>query len=75
MRINLDTDNITLDELNNVIYKLRVMRDHKRKADALIKELNELLAKASEEGYDFIDKAFGYVLKPDDFEIHDRTMY
>ena len=71
-RIIIDTDNMTIEELTTLINDLREVRKRKLEKANYEHNLNALLANAKEDGFIFIDKDFGFVCQPNDFEIKDE---
>jgi len=72
-RTIIDTDNMTIEEIKVLIDELRVIRNRKLKAEDLKRRMNDLLAEAAEEQFDFVDKDFGHCLRTTDFELWDTT--
>lgn len=71
-RIIIDTDNMTVEEMDCIINEMSKIRNRKKKAEQYMRELTELLNEAKADGFTFIDKDFGNVLTPADFTIFDE---
>lgn len=71
-RIIIDTDNMSIEEMENVIREMRKIRARKLKAEELKNRMLELIADAKENGFTFIDKDFGQVWTGNDVELYDE---
>ena len=71
-RINIDTDAMTIKELNDVINELTKIRGRKIKAEHFMDAMHDLLEEARTAGFTFVDKDFGQVLRHNDFTIYDE---
>ena len=71
-RIIIDTDNMSIEEINNIISELRAIRARKLKAEELKDHMIALIAEAKENGFAFIDKDFGQVWTGNDVELYDE---
>lgn len=71
-RINIDTDAMTIKELNDVINELTKIRGRKIKAEHFMDAMHDLLEEARTAGFTFVDKDFGQVLQQNDFVIYDE---
>ena len=70
--IILDTDNMEIEEMGNLINELKKIKSRKIRAQQLKNSYNELIAAAEEDGFTFIDKNFRFVREIDDIEILDE---
>lgn len=70
--IILDTDNMEIEEMGNLINELKKIKSRKIRAQQLKNSYNELIAAAEEDGFTFIDKNFRFVREVDDIEILDE---
>jgi hypothetical protein len=68
----IDTDNMSIEDMDIIIKELRSIRARKVKAEELVRRMNELIADAKAEGFTFIDKDFGNVLMGTDFTVFDE---
>lgn len=71
-RIIIDTDAMSIEEMENVIREMRKIRARKLKAEELKNRMLELIADAKENGFTFIDKDFGQVWTGNDVELYDE---
>ena len=71
-KIMIDTDNMSDEELTTIINNLRAIRTRKREEAILRKDMNDLILKAKEKDFTFIDKACGFVREVDDFTLYDE---
>lgn len=71
-RIVIDTDNMSIEDMETVIRELRAIRARKLKAEELKTRMLELIADAKENGFTFIDKDFGQVWTGNDFALYDE---
>ena len=72
VRTIIDTREWSVEDYDVIIRDLRKERARKAKAEELKSRMTDLLNEAKEEGFDFIDKDFGNVLTPTDFELYDN---
>ena len=71
-RIMIDTDNMSIEDLDTIIREMRAIRARKLKAEELKNRMLELIADAKENGFTFIDKDFGQVWTGNDVELYDE---
>jgi hypothetical protein len=71
-KIMIDTDNMSDEELTTIINNLRAIRTRKREEAILRKDMNDLILKAKDNGFTFIDNACGFVREVDDFTLYDE---
>lgn len=71
-KIMIDTDNMSDEELTTIINNLRAIRTRKREEAILRKDMNDLILKAKEKGFTFIDNVCGFVHEVDDFTLYDE---
>lgn len=71
-RMMIDTDNLSIEDMDTIIKELRVIRARKLKAEELKARMLELIADAKENGFTFIDKDFGQVWTCNDVELYDE---
>ena len=71
-RMMIDTDNLSIKDMDTIIKELRVIRARKLKAEELKTRMLELIADAKENGFTFIDKDFGQVWTGNDVELYDE---
>lgn len=71
-RVIIDTDNMSVEELDILVDELTRIKVRKERAESLHKQMNRLIEKAKNEGFTFIDKDYGFVRDVDDFVIFDE---
>lgn len=71
-RMIIDTDNMSIEEMETIIREMRAIRARKLKAEELKNRMRELIVDAKENGFTFIDKDFGQVWTCDDVELYDE---
>ena len=62
----VDTDNMTVEELDILIDGLTHIKAQKERAESFRRQMNRLIEKAKSEGFVFIDKDYGFVREVDD---------
>ena len=67
----VDTENMSVEELKDVINVLRKVSDRKIAMRNYRERMNELIMLARNDGFDFIDKTCGFVREVDDFTVYD----
>lgn len=68
----IDTDDMSVEDLTILINEFRRVRSRKQRAEELAHQLEELVKKAKEEGFTFIEKDFGYLLTGHDYTVYDE---
>lgn len=71
-RMMIDTDNLSIEDMDTIIKELRAVRARKLKAEELKSRMLELIADAKENGFTFIDKDFGQVWTGNDVDLYDE---
>ena len=71
-RMMIDTDNLSIEDMDTIIKELRAIRARKLKAEELKTRMLELIADAKENGFTFIDKDFGQVWTGNDVDLYDE---
>lgn len=71
-RIIIDTDNLSVDDLDVIIRELRAVRARKLKAEELKSRMVELITDAKKNDFTFVDKDFGQVWTENDVELYDE---
>lgn len=71
-RVMIDTDNMSVEELDMLIEELTHIKVRKERAESLRKQMNRLIEKAKNEGFTFIDKDYGFVREVDDSVVFDE---
>ena len=71
-RMTIDTDNMSIEDIDTIICEMRSILARKLKAEELKNRMLELIADAKENGFTFIDKDFGQVWTGNDVELYDE---
>lgn len=71
-RTIIDTDNMSVEDMDVIIKELRAIRARKLKADELNNRMNELLAEAKENNFIFINDYTGQVLPQEYVKVIDE---
>ena len=71
-RTIIDLDSLTTEDLTMVINEARRIRKRKEQLEEYKLRMHTLLTEAKEAGFDFIDKDFGNVVRPEDLELYDN---
>lgn len=71
-RTMIDTDSMSIDELDAIIKELRAIRARKREAEELNSRMNSLLAEAKEKNFIFINEYTGRVLPQEYIRVIDE---
>ena len=71
-RTIIDTDNMSVEDMDVIIKEIRAIRARKLKAEELKNRMLELIADAKDNGFTFIDKDFGQVWSGNDVELYDE---
>ena len=73
-RMIIDTDNMSIEDMDTIIREMRAIRARKLKAEELKNRMLELIADAKENGFTFVDKDFGQVWTGNDVELYDERI-
>jgi len=71
-RTIIDTRDWSVEDYDVIIRDLRKERARKGKADELKLRMENLLNEAKENNFDFIDKDFGNIWRPEDIQLIDN---
>lgn len=71
-RTIIDLDSLTTEDLTMVIEEAYRIRKRKQQIEEYKLRMHALLTEAKEAGFDFIDKDFGNVVRPEDLELYDN---
>lgn len=71
-RTIIDTADWSSKDYDVIIHDLRKERARKAKAEELKTRMTELINEAKDNNFDFVDKDFGNILNPNDFELYDN---
>ena len=68
----IDTDSMSVEEVNALIRALRAVRARKLQAEELQSRMNDLLTEAKENGFIFIDQSSDQIWTGDDVVVYDE---
>lgn len=71
-RTIIDTRDWSVEDYDVIIRDLRKERARKGKADELKLRMENLLNEAKENNFDFVDKDFGNIWRPEDVQLIDN---
>ena len=71
-RTIIDTRDWSVEDYDVIIRDLRKERARKGKADELKLRMENLLNEAKENNFDFVDKDFGNIWRPEDIQLIDN---
>ena len=71
-RIIIDTDAMSIEEMDAIIREMRNIRARKLKAEELNSRMNDLLAEAKENNFIFINEYTGQVLPQEYIKVFDE---
>ena len=71
--IVLDTDNMSLKEIDTLMQKLRKIRNRKEELHARKRNIWELIANMKENQMTLVSRYTGEVFDPDDWAVYDET--
>ncbi len=71
-RTMIDTDSMSVEEVNALIRALRAVRARKLQAEELQSRMNDLLTEAKENGFIFIDQSSDQIWTGDDVVVYDE---
>lgn len=69
--IELNTDDMTFDEVNDLIQTLRRVRERKSQLQSRVHSLHEMCTNMKFDGMSFVSRYTGEVLNPDDWALYD----
>lgn len=71
-RVIIDTDAMSIEEMDAIIREMRKIRARKLKAEELNSRMNDLLAEAKENNFIFINEYTGQVLPQEYIKVIDE---
>lgn len=74
MKKNINTNDMTLFELDALIHDLRQIRSRKQTQESLTIDLENLLQLAQDKGFSLVCTTTGLVLKPDCVTVFDNEL-
>lgn len=71
-RTIIDIESMSIEDLRTIEHEIHALRRRREKAENYKTRMKELIEEATAEGFDFIDKDFGNVIRPDDLNLYDN---
>jgi len=71
-RVMIDTDSMSIEDMNTILKELCAIRARKLKAEELKTRIMELLADAKENGFTFIDQDSDQIWTGNDIVVYDE---
>ena len=71
-RTIIDIESLSIEDLRTIECEIHNLRKRREKAEGFKKQMDSLLEEAKTAGFDFIDKDFGNVIRPEDVSIYDN---
>lgn len=71
-RTIIDIESLSIEDMRTIEREIHDLRKRREKAENLKGQLLELIREANAAGFDFIDKDFGNVIRPEDIEIYEN---
>lgn len=71
-RTFINTDNMSIEDVNTIIHEMRAIRARKLQAEVLNSRMNNLLAEAKENNFIFINEYTGQVLPQEYIKVIDE---
>ena len=71
-RTIIDIENMSIEDLKTIEHEIHALRRRREQAEQFKSRMYELLEEAKAEGFDFIDKDFGNVIRPVDISLYDN---
>ena len=72
-RTIIDIESMSIEDLKTIEREIHTLRRRKEQAESYKAQMHNLLEQAKAEGFDFIDKDFGNVIRPVDVELIDNA--
>lgn len=71
-RTIIDIESLSVEDLKAIEHEIHALRRRRERAEQLKARMCDLLNEAQAEGFDFIDKDFGNVIRPEDVSLYDN---
>lgn len=71
-RTIIDIESLSIEDLRTIEHEIRSLRRRREQAENFCQKMCNLLTEAQEAGFDFIDKDFGNVIRPEDVSLYDN---
>ena len=70
-RTIIDIESMSIEDLRTIEHEIHVLRRRREQAENFKIRMRDLITEASEAGFDFIDKNYGNVIRPEDLTLYD----
>lgn len=71
-RTIIDIESMSIEDLKTIEHEIHTLRRRREKAESLKAQMRDLIEEATAAGFDFIDKDFGNVIRPEDISLYDN---
>ena len=71
-RTIIDIESLSIEDLHTIEREIRELRHRREKAENYKERIAEVLRDAQADGFDFIDKDYGNVIRPEDITVYDN---
>ena len=71
-RTIIDIESMSIEDLRTIEHEIHALRRRREQAENFRQRMCDLLTEAQEAGFDFIDKDFGHVIRPEDVALYDN---
>lgn len=71
-RTIIDIESLSIEDLRTIEHEIHALRRRREKAENYMGQMRDLIEEAKAEGFDFIDKDFGNVIRPEDVSLYDN---
>ena len=71
-RTIIDIESLSVEDLKAIEHEIHALRRRRERAEQFKARMCDLLNEAQAEGFDFIDKDFGNVIRPEDVSLYDN---
>ena len=71
-RTIIDIESMSIEDLRAIEHEIHALRRRREQAESFRQKMCDLLTEAQEAGFDFIDKDFGNIWRPEDVSLYDN---
>ena len=71
-RTIIDIESMSIEDLKTIEREIHVLRKRREEKERFKNRMTELIEEAQASGFDFIDKDFGNVIRPEDLELYEN---
>ena len=71
-RTIIDIESMSIEDLRTIEHEIHTLRRRREQAESFKARMRDLIEEATAEGFDFIDKDFGNVIRPEDVSLYDN---